>query len=381
MKKLIIFFLLFFSFFFISKNTFAYDPSSLPNNKFGIHVLNPLEIEDAAKLVNSTGGDWGYITVPIQAGDKDLRKWQNFMDKAKQDHIIPILRLATEGDFFNTKVWRKPEYSDVLDFSNFLASLDWPTKNRYVIIFNEVNRADEWGGKLDPTDYAKLLSYAVSVFKSKSGDFFIISSGMDNAASGYNGDMNEYDYFSAMENGVPGIFNQIDGISSHSYPNPGFILPSSYLTTKSIDTYYYEDRFLNSLSNKKLPIFITETGWDSEKLPIDRISYYFQDAFRNVWNDPSVIAVTPFLLNAGTGAFEKFSFMDKNGNPNQIYKTYQSIQKLAGAPILSNNRAVLSATFSRNLPIRNFNKSGSKPISKMHQVEDVVKTLLKLSVL
>src|SRR3989344_4058519 len=122
-------------FLFYPNAAFAvYDPISVPNNKFGIHILYPSEISKASELVNSSNGDWGYITVPIQAGDKDLLKWQKFMDDSKSLHLIPIIRLATEGDYFNTKVWRKPNLSDVLDFSNFLSSLNWPTKNRYIIV-------------------------------------------------------------------------------------------------------------------------------------------------------------------------------------------------------------------------------------------------------
>src|SRR5947209_6699716 len=105
----------------------AQDPRTIPNNKIGIHILFPSEIVAAARLVNANGGDWGYVTIPVQSGDKDLIKWQAFMSSAKKYHVIPLLRLATEGDYFNTKVWRKPTYLDILDFANFLDSLDWPT--------------------------------------------------------------------------------------------------------------------------------------------------------------------------------------------------------------------------------------------------------------
>src|SRR3989344_4804991 len=134
-------FLVYFSltiFFLNPARSFAIEsPLERANNKFGIHILFPSEIDDASQLVNSNGGQWGYIVIPIQSGDKDLDKWQEFMDKARQKKLIPIIRLATEGDYFNTKVWRKPKESDILDFANFLNSLDWPVKNRYVSIFNE----------------------------------------------------------------------------------------------------------------------------------------------------------------------------------------------------------------------------------------------------
>ncbi len=376
MKKILAIVITFFLLLVFVSQTLAYDPTTRPNNKFGIHILNPSEVSDAVKLVNSNGGDWGYITIPVQAGDKDIKKWQDFMDKCKDLHLIPILRLATEGDFFNTTVWRRPEASDVLDFSNFLSSLNWPTQNRYIVVFNEVNRADEWGGTVDPASYANLLTYAVSVFKSKNPDFFIISSGMDNASVNSGLAMNEYTYFSKMNEVVPGIFNQIDGISSHSYPNPGFSMPSSFLNTRTIDTYYYEKKYLETLTSKSLPVFITETGWAADSNSQDRIGTFYQDAFQNVWKDQYLIAITPFIFNAGSDPFKKFSFLDSNGNPNKIYNAYFSIPKTKGSPIISSEKKVLS-TKNKNLPIKNFTKSTSIISDRLEKFQKVLQQLFR----
>src|SRR5258705_11328911 len=136
--KFFFFFLIFISFFFsYSKALAFYDPLTVPNNKFGIHILFPFEARLASTLVNSNGGDFGYVIIPIQSGDKNLVKWQKFMNDCKEFHLIPIIRLATEGDYFNTTVWRKPTKEDVLDFANFLNSLNWPTTIRYIVVFNE----------------------------------------------------------------------------------------------------------------------------------------------------------------------------------------------------------------------------------------------------
>ena len=56
----------------------AYDPASVPNNRVGVHILDPNEINDAAKLINSSGGDWGYVTIPIRSNDRDRDKWLKF---------------------------------------------------------------------------------------------------------------------------------------------------------------------------------------------------------------------------------------------------------------------------------------------------------------
>src|SRR5215469_8113317 len=111
-------------FFSFVKPALAIDnPLSVPNNKIGIHILDVSELPQAAQLVNSGGGDWGYVTIPIQASDENLVKWQKFMDDCKKYHIIPIIRLATVDDYFDTQAWQTPTENDIVDFAVFLNSL------------------------------------------------------------------------------------------------------------------------------------------------------------------------------------------------------------------------------------------------------------------
>lgn len=316
-------------------STFAItNPLSTANNKVGIHILFPDELPDAAKLINSSGGQWGYVIIPIQSGEKDLTKWQKFMDTAKELKVIPIIRISSEGDYFNTKVWRKPTETDIIDFANFLNSLSWPTKNRYVVIYNEVNRADEWGGSVDPADYANLLSYAVTVFKSKSPDFFIISSGFDNASANTAESMNEYDYMRAMNQAVPNIFSQVDGLGSHSYPNPGFSKSPNQLDQMSIASFRYQNDLIKRMGGKPLPVFITETGWSTERVSPSLASSYLQTAFTSVWTDETVVAVLPFIFKAGP-PFSMFSFINADGSQSLSYKVLFDLPKTKGSPEVS----------------------------------------------
>lgn len=309
------------------------DPRSVANNKVGIHILFDFELKDAAKLVNSNGGKWGYVTIPIQIGDRDLEKWQKFMDLAKQNHVIPIIRLATQADFFNTSVWKKPADTDIVDFANFLHSLDWPTKNKYVVIFNEVNRGDEWGGSVNPEEYAQILSFASSFFKSLDTDFFILPAGLDNAAPN-SGDkyMNEYVFLRKMNDLVPGIFDTIDGLTSHSYPNPGFSQPPTALGQTGIASFRFEKTLIDSMSNKNFPVFITETGWSANSISDEQRSNYLKEAYATVWNDKDVVAVTPFLLKAGDGPFTQFSFLKEDGSITMQYSKLENAAKTAGNP-------------------------------------------------
>lgn len=311
-----------------------YDPTGVKNNKFGIHILFPEEISEASHLVNSNGGDWGYVTIPIRSSDRDLDKWQTFMDNCKRYRVIPIIRIATEGDYFNKSSWSKPTEYDILDFANFLNSLSWPTKNRYIVVFNEVNRADEWGGSPNPDEYTKILSYAVDIFKEKSTDFFIIMGGLDNASANiYGQSIEEFVFMEEMQQENPEIFKKIDGISSHSYPNPGFSSPPSQ-NRMGIYSFYYQKQIGDYYSGKDLPIFITETGWSSDTVPYASQAKYYIQAFNDYWNKEYVVAVTPFLFNASAGDFSKFSFL-RNGQKSSIYQNYINFPKVKGEPTIS----------------------------------------------
>ena len=100
----------------------VYDPLSVPNNKFGIHILSTSEIDKATELVNSSGGGWGYVTIPIRANERDVNKWTDFMNKCRERHIIPILRIAS---FPVDDHWMAPNEYDLVDFANFLDQLPW----------------------------------------------------------------------------------------------------------------------------------------------------------------------------------------------------------------------------------------------------------------
>ena len=128
-----------------------YDPLSVPNNEYGIHIADPQDIPDAATLVNSNG-DWGYVTLVIQENDRNTDKWQKIFDQMRRLHVIPIVRIATRPQ---GAVWKKPQIEDLRDWKSFLSSLNWPVENRYIILFNEPNHAAEWGNSISPEEYEK----------------------------------------------------------------------------------------------------------------------------------------------------------------------------------------------------------------------------------
>jgi hypothetical protein len=336
MKKILLIAILFFSFLNSPSNTFAAsNPLSKPNNFFGIHILSTNELAKSSELVNTSGGDWGYVAIPIQVGDKDIEKWQKFMNDAYDLHLIPILRLATESYHKETSVWRKPTEADILDFANFLNSLHWPTKNRYVILFNEVNRYDEWGGEApDPARYAEIAEYAADVFKSTNSDFYVILGGLDNAAPNMpNKYIDNLVFLRLMHEARPDVFNKIDAFSSHSYPNPNFADSPNTHKADSVVTYRFEASLIDSYTSSKKPIFITETGWNGDVLSSETISSYFTITFSSIWGKDvdRIVAITPFLLESQNGQYDKFSFLHNN-QFTSFGKTIQNISKIKGAP-------------------------------------------------
>src|SRR3989344_8973201 len=191
------------------------NPVEFPNNKFGIHITDANDLEDAAILVNSSGGDWGYITIVIREDDRDLNKWQDTFDEMRKLHLIPIVRLATKTSGEN---WEKFESYDVDSWVYFLNSLNWVIQNRYVIIGNEPNHALEWGGEINPYEYSNIFKEFSQKLKNASDDFFVIPAGLDASAPDTNNHMSEEEYIKKIFEANSDIYEYADGFASHSYP-------------------------------------------------------------------------------------------------------------------------------------------------------------------
>lgn len=354
--SLLLFFFLFTTAYTPNPTYAIVNPLAVPNNKFGIHIIQatPDESSPAASLVN-TNGDWGYITVLIESKDRNHNKWQEFFNDLRRRHLIPIVRLATqpEGDY-----WKRPYEGEEIAWADFLDALNWPTKNRYVIIYNEPNHSTEWGNRVDAANYAETLDKTITALKNKNQDFFVLNAGLDASAPeklpAYE---DQVIFMQEMDQAVPGIFEKLDGWVSHSYPNPGFMGSPDGIGRGTVRTYFWELQQLRNLGvSKNLPIFITETGWKhaegidyNRNLPTTEIvAKYFQEAFTNAWKIDRIAAVTPFLLSYQEEPFDHFSLKRITGEKqnkkilgiqypdNRYYSIYQAIQdlpKVAGKPV------------------------------------------------
>jgi len=329
--------------------------SAQANNKFGIHlaVTSDEDIQKAADLVNSAGGSYGYVTLVIQENNRDVSYWQGIFEKLREKKLIPIIRIATKAE---GEHWRIPQIDDVDGWVNFLSTLNWIVKDRYIILFNEPNHAAEWGGATDPVAYGKVAAEFAFKLKQKSEDFRIMLAGFDLAAP--QAPPNYYDAYqylsessksfcTALSQKQKKCSDYIDLISSHSYPNPGF-RGSPYDTARnSIRGYTHEIGWYSEFFGREYPVMITETGWDVYKLGQPTVSSYYTAAFRDLWlADTRVKAVTPFVLNYQGEPFLQFSFLSRDAaEPYPQYTALQLMPKIAGTPTI-----IDSATLSIQIP-------------------------------
>lgn len=344
MKRLSVIFLLILFIIHTTAVSAVVNPLENSNNKYGISIIDENDLTDAISLVNSNGGEWGYITMVIAENDRSVAKWQRTFDRMRREKVIPVIRIATapQGD-----VWKKPTEEDAVAWADFLGSLNWVVKNRYVVLFNEPNHAKEWGGSISASEYARTARAFRDKLKEKSPDFFVLPGGLDQAAGTMGDTLSAADYFEHIYAADPTFFTIFDGWTIHAYPNPNFSGSPSDNGRGSIRGHVWEINLLGKYGLRQdIPIFITETGWAHQEgqgsyRPSDIVASFYKDAYTNAWNDPRIVMVSPFIFNYPTAPFAQFSWKRPEALANESetpkyfpqYYSVQEIAKVAGKPI------------------------------------------------
>lgn len=330
----------------LPKNIFAQE---VRNNKFGIHIIDESDLSLANELVNGNGGAWGYATVVIREDERVVDRWQKVFDQMRRLRLIPIVRLATKSEGSH---WRRPVEEDAVIWSEFLDKLNWPVRERLVVLFNEPNHAKEWGGKVDPVSYAKVIKSFESQLRRTNQDFKILPGAVDLAANNSKETMTASRFFEIAHEEDNFHFTRFDYWNSHSYPNPAFSATPNETGQQSISGYKWELSYLEDYGLRPdIKVLITETGWiRSNSLTEEKISEYYEYAFNNVWNDPQVIAVTPFVLSYDQDVFEKFSWVNRKENTfYKYFETVKNIPKTRGNPEQFHNFEIVGYSLANQL--------------------------------
>jgi hypothetical protein len=304
----------------------AYQPvAAKEGSVLGIHILHPDELPKAKELVapNQDQETWNYVTIPFSLQDLERKEqWQAFFDKAKELKVIPLVRLVSK---FENGSWQVPDRKQITDQIAFLSSLEWPTDQKHLI---EVNHAPEWGGSIDPTSYAEVLSFTAQWAHSENENYIVMPAAMDLAAPNGSSTMEAFNYLDQMLAADPDVFNHIDAWNSHSYPNPGFSSAPQRTTKNSLRGFEHELAYLKQKIGKDdYPVYITETGWVANGSTTPWLESYYTYAMQHIWSHPQVVAVTPFVLQGDPGPFSGFAFIDRNSKPTRHYTALQNAIK------------------------------------------------------
>ncbi|MBN1976781.1 MAG: hypothetical protein JW918_05220 [Anaerolineae bacterium] len=381
----------------ITPATYPAPAVSTVSNKLGVHLLLDdgrnvwpvdvwsLHLEYARRAV----GEWGYVTQLVRLDDLDPVRWQHFMDLCAEWHLTPILRLATTYDREAGR-WDTPlrdsdgaYHTIAARYAGFVAALRWPTADHYIIVGNEPNHGNEWGGRPDPEAYARFLIDVADALHAADASARVLNAGFDPYAPNTGdqpfadgmGYVDEETFLDRMHAAYPDVFDRLDAWASHAYPmgpftegpwvqayrvdlindavNPDHVEPPPGVYNRGVNGYEWELFKLSTYGVEPLPVFITETGWrhagaDDEALPdaetvavyIDltlrgnggRYPEYPEEGWTPWLDDPRVAAVTFFALDGFPAEWEHTNWLalDAEGN---VLSTYAPFELLASGDI------------------------------------------------
>ena len=337
-----------------------------PNNRFGIHLNEPESDIEHAKLLVNSNGDWGWVVMVIRSNDRDKEKWQRIFNKLREDHLIPVVRIAGKPNAAG--YWERPTNEDAKTWADFLDSLIWPIKTRFVTLYNEPNHSGEWGGEVDPVDYANRFVEQAKLLKEKSNDFFILNGAIDAAPPDEMPKFASFEYFvSQAVAGNSEFLQYIDGWASHSYPNPDFAAPVTNTGKASVKSYVYEKTLVESLGKKIDYVFVTETGWkhsegvnvDGNRISAEEVAGRYKTAYQTVWTEDYLVMVAPFIIDYPDKPFDNFSFLNPKVLGERTEKYLPNFEIIRNLPKNVGKAFQETKAKFENIGLKNFYRKGS----------------------
>ncbi len=275
------------------------------DNILGVHVLFddgrntwPTRLwPDHLTAAQGLIGAGGWVVELVRLDDLDVSRWQGFFDQCAARELRPILRLATTFDQ-TAGYWTAPPpdpddgYAQTARrFATFAAALRWPTDTHPVLVGNEPNHGDEWGGRADPAAYARYLRDVAAALRAADPAVLVLNAPLDPYSPNTNGEpfingftfVDSESFMDAMRAEVPEVFAGLDAWASHAYPtgplangpwdqtfqidllngatNHEHLQPSAGLTNRGINGYAWELAKLARYGVTDLEVWITEVGW------------------------------------------------------------------------------------------------------------------------
>ena len=263
---------------------------------------------------------------------------------------------------------------------------------RTVIVGNEPNHGDEWGGKADPAAYARFLVDTSRALHQADSQVRVLNGPLDPYTPHTNGQafVNGMTYLDAesfldgMYAARADVFAAVDIWASHPYPmgplaegpwqqvfqidllngarNPHHLVPPDSIFNRGVNGYEWELYKLKSYGVSQLQVMITETGWrhrestDPQAADNGRqwpdastVAQFVDLAFNGnrgrypqwpesgwtPWQDDArVIAVTPFALDGAPQEWGHTNWLqlDRAGRVTGVYPMFDSLRRGRPSP-------------------------------------------------
>jgi hypothetical protein len=244
-----------------------------------------------------------------------------------------------------------------------LAQLNWHNLPRLIVVGNEPNHGNEWGGMPNPTEYARFLGDVAGALHGWDAGVVVLNAGIDPHTPHTNNQpfpdqngmayMDSESFLQGMLDADPAIFNKIDAWASHPYPlgpfsapphqqtfhidylngasNPQHLDPPTGIFNRGIQGYEWELWWLEQHGITGLPVYITETGWRfSDTLPPAQVATYLDEAWQVWQQDSRLEAITFFAFNgdpAEWGDHTNWVVLDEQGNIQSTRKPLEWLEK------------------------------------------------------
>ncbi len=312
------------------------------NNKIGVHLISPTddEIRDACRsLVNintatSDEASGGKLTLTLVKNHIDKETLQRYHDIAREEGCVFIHPIKNS---FADPYWKPLDQSTIDFFEKIFKDLRPSSKYLYVVLGNEVNRGDEWGGTCDGATYARIAKSGAEQLKKAVPNIQIGLAGLDAYAPQSGFYCSQESFLKAALEAEPRLIDDdIDFQVVHEYPNAD-------MTGSLQNIWLSEKRILKNLGvSKDLPVVISEIAWRRHRgLTAEASANKLYNALQSLEDEPSVWAITPFVYKFCGSPFDQFSLLQCNvktaaGNtvdePNAVFDAIAAIPKIKGDP-------------------------------------------------
>ncbi len=297
------------------------------NNPIGINLIRWTENQylwAAADLVNSSGGDWGYVTITLIDDDRQSPyRLQRILEQCAHRHLTPIIRVATRFDV-TTETWSRPQWNDPFLWRELFNSVTWPTTLKYIVVGNEPNLGREWGGEVDPAGYARYLEKWLDVF-ADDPTYRIFNGALDASNDTLMPErMDEFEFIDAMREAAPGLVDRLHGWAANPY--------HFWWGTEPRFTYKAYEVELEYIG-RDMPVIVMEFHAFEIDEP-QMVAEYYAEAYEHWLADPRIIAITPFFWNPEADRFWMYR-VNSDGSVAEASPTYtwlRSLPKQAGSP-------------------------------------------------